>query len=97
MPNADLEWTEEHTRRAVRQGASLDEHWEANFFLSGGSPPLARIQRYRSFLTKKGVGIKSWCTPPPSPKTRALPAMVPRDGKHFQNHTDALSKATQRT
>lgn len=59
--------------------------------------PLARIQRYRSFLTKKGVDIKSWCIPPASPKTTALTAMVPRAGQHFQNHTDALSKATQRT
>lgn len=96
IPNAALKWIEEHTRRAVRQGSFLDEHWEANFFLSGGSQPSARIQRYSSFLTKK-ADIKSWCTLPASPKTAALTAMVPRAGKHFQNYTDALSKATQST
>lgn len=53
IPNAALKWIEGHTRRAVRLGASLDEHWKVNFFLSGGNQPSARIQRYRSFLTEK--------------------------------------------
>lgn len=87
--------SEEHTR-AVRQVASLEEHQEANFFLSGGSQLLAGIQRYGSSLTNKGVDIKSCCTPLASPKAAVLTATVPGAGKDIQNHTDALSKATQR-
>lgn len=81
----------------MRQVASLEEHQEANFFLSGGSQLLAGIQRYRAFLTNRGVTIKSCCTPPASPKTAVLTATVPRAGKDIQNHRDALSKTTQRT
>lgn len=88
IANAALKGIEEHARRAVRQVASLEEHWEANFFLSGGSQILAGIQRYRAFLTNRGVAIKSCCTPPASPKTAIPSATVPI--KDIQNCTDAL-------